>query len=469
MRSRSTKVISEEITAQALKAKSLYNRVKSLERDFTDAEWRDFNSITDKRTGTIARLEIERAQAEQFERQILNQSRNNLGANNMSVSNQSNPWAPQPVLPVNGVVPADEKPRYAPHRRMGKLRAFADEQSAFDSGMWLKAVVARSVHGTVDARAENYCARIGLEITNVGTEGSGVSGGYLTPAPLSSAIIEIREKVGVSRQIAQVLPMSGDSLTVPKRAGGLQVTYPGEAQAIADSDKSWSQVAVAAKKRAVLSYLSQELVDDAVIDIADNLVAEMAYSLALREDDEIINGDGTSAYGGIRGLLQSVGSAGVHVNSADDRDAWGEFTMVDLLDLMAKLPDRFYAYGPAFVTSHSFYNSVMARLAYAAGGVTASEVLHGTSNVRQFLGHPVYLTSAMPTTTGTSQKCCIFGAFRAAVLLGDRGGIRISRSDDFRFSEDLIALRAVARYDANIHEPGDGSNAGAYVCLATNS
>ena len=55
------------------------------------------------------------------------------------------------------------------------------------------------------------------------------------------------------------------------------------------------------------------------------------------------------------------------------------------------------------------------------------------------------------------------------MILADRGGIRLQRRDDIKFVEDLIALKAVSRYDMNVHDSGDTSNAGAYVALATHA
>ncbi len=72
----------------------------------------------------------------------------------------------------------------------------------------------------------------------------------------------------------------------------MTVYAPGEAGLITDSDKSWSQVNLIVKKREVASYLSQELNDDAIVNLVDDIFSEMGYSLALQEDNEAINGTG---------------------------------------------------------------------------------------------------------------------------------------------------------------------------------
>ena len=75
----------------------------------------------------------------------------------------------------------------------------------------------------------------------------------------------------------------------------------------------------------------------------------------------------------------------------------------------------------------------------------------------------------MPTTTAVATKCLLFGAFDQAVILADRGGIRMQRSDDYKFAEDLIALKSVSRYDMNVHDHGDASLPGAYIALSTHA
>jgi HK97 family phage major capsid protein len=378
-------------------------------------------------------------------------------------------WTPQTVLPVNGIVPGDKpQPRYRPYNRIGKLRAFADEQTAFDCGQWLKAVVAREIFRNVDRRAEDYCDQIGLEVSNASTEGSGVTGGYVVPAPLAATLINVRERVGVARQVCQVLPMSSDMLSVLKKTGGLTVYFPAESSTITESNLAFGQVALAAIKRAVLTQLSSELVDDAIISIVDAAVSEMGYSLALQEDNELVNGTGASTYGNVQGLLSKLPAGGVST-AATNHNTWGLLDMADMMAAVGKLPDRYHVYGPSWICSHSFFNQVMARLAYAAGGVTMNEIMSGTPNVRSFAGYPVYLSATLPVATATSTVCALFGSFSQAVLFGDRGGVRIGRDDSIGFKEDVVTLRATSRYDMNVHDYGTASVAGAYVGLSTNS
>ena len=75
----------------------------------------------------------------------------------------------------------------------------------------------------------------------------------------------------------------------------------------------------------------------------------------------------------------------------------------------------------------------------------------------------------MPTATATAIVCALFGSFSQAVVLGERTGMRVSKSDDFAFLKDLTTLKATTRYDVKIHAPGTASAAGGYVALKTAS
>jgi HK97 family phage major capsid protein len=365
----------------------------------------------------------------------------------------------------NATLGAQQK-RYSGVGRVGKLRAFPNEQLAYDAGIWMRCVVAREFNHVVDRTGEDYCNGIGLDVVNVGHEGSGPTGGYVVPAPLLATIIDTKERVGVSRKALRVLPATSDTLTVPRKVGGLTVYYPGEGNAISDSDVAWAQVTCNLRKRAVLTYLTNELVDDAIISVIDDAFMELSFALALQEDNELINGNGTSSYGGVRGLLSSIGAGGVST-APSGHDTWPELDLNDFATCVGKLPDKYHVYEPAWICSHSFFNQVMARLAYAAGGTTMAEIMGGVGNVRSFLGYPVFLTPWMPTATATSTVCCLFGAYTQAAILADRGAPRLARSDEYKFAEDKVTLRATERHDIVVFDAGTASAAGAYVALAT--
>jgi HK97 family phage major capsid protein len=181
----------------------------------------------------------------------------------------------------------------------------------------------------------------------------------------------------------------------------------------------------------------------------------------------LCQGDATSSYGHVNGLKNAIGSAGVYTCDANE-NLWSEIDLEDVILTMAKLPDRFNR-NPVWICSTNFYWAVFGRLLAGGGGNTISQLQAGDNGIRSFLGVPVLTTAAMPTADSDSAIHALFGQFDMGVVLADRTGIRIGRDDSTGFLNDYTTLKATSRYDIKVHEPGDSSNAGAYVALKTNA
>lgn len=464
--------IKEAIEVLAIEARGIVDACQRTNRELTEDEDKRFKEITAKdSSGLIYNLQAELKQAEEREASIRSLSEQAHRKTTMQeLGDILNPTQqPERVLPTNGIVPGENRQPARVYHRMAKLKAFKNDKDAYDCGMWIRAVVARVYNRPVDNYAENHVRMLGWKITASQTEGSGPAGGFLVPAPLAQTIIDVRETVGVARRIARIMPMTSDTLDMPRREGGLTVVYPGEGGLITASDKTWGQIAFIAKKRAVANQISQELVDDALISVVDDAVSEMAYALADQEDAEMILGDGTATYGGETGLISAIGAAGV-VDAAAGHDTWAELDATDFSSVMGALPDK-YGRMPVWVCSRNFYYTSMFKLLISGGGNTISTLEQGNSqfgpNTAGFLGSPVYFTDKMPKTTAAATICALYGTFEMGVIIGDRMGIAIGRSDEYAFLNDLTTLKATSRYDINVHAPGDATDAGAYVALKT--
>lgn len=436
-------------------SQALLDVAKEENRDLTADEHSQFENYATQ----IAEKKAELEKAEKFEAH-----KRELAAMR---SMQSAPLSPVSGLPVRG-----STDHMQVNLRIAPLRAFKGERAhreAYDCGMWLRAMLARE-RNRVDEQAEARIASRGWDVVrNTATEGTPEAGGYLVPAPLSNAIIDIRAIAGISRQVARVLPMTSDTLGVPKKVAGTTVYYVGEAQAITPSDQTWAQLELRAKKRAILSYVSQELSDDAIINVMDDLASQMGTDFAVKEDAEFINGDGTSTYGGEVGLL-SAALAGTVSTAATGHDTWAELDMADLAAAMGLLPSRFRQYSPVWIMSPSFFHGTILRILAAGGGNNIQTLTDGAGvNRPMFMGYPVYFTDQLPSTTGVATAYAIFGAISQAAIIGDRTGVRIAQSMHAGFENDVLAIRATTRYDILVHEPGTASAAGAYVVLKTAS
>lgn len=341
-------------------------------------------------------------------------------------------------------------------RRHGKLKAFKNDFDAYASGQFLRATVGKN------DMAVQWCKDHG--ILNVHSTTTNSAGGYLVPEGFETAIINLREEFGVFRQNARVYPMSEPIVYVPRRQSGFTAYYVGENSQGTESDASFSQVKLDAKKLMILTRLSQELSDDAIIQLADFVAQEMAYAFAVQEDQAGFLGDGTSTYGGIVGLKNAL-LAGSTVTAAAGDDTFEELEFAFFQNAVGKLP-RFPGIRPVWYVHNALYWNAMVRLANAAGGNNIASVQAGPVGL-SFMGYPVVLVNALPSalTTLASTVVGFFGDLAMSSTMGSRSGISIVSDSSRYFEFDQIAIRCTQRYDIVVHETGTASAAGPILAL----
>ena len=351
-----------------------------------------------------------------------------------------------------------------------------DAKLAYSIGRFLSATLGRN------AASLQWCQDHGIAVrTEHGTpltarnfaqtEGVNTAGGVLVFDEFERMIIDLKERYGVFRSNAQVIPMSSDTKLVPRRTGGVTAYYIGEGTTITDSTMTWDNTQLVAKKLATLVYVSNELNEDAFVSMGDTVANEIAWAFALAEDHAGFNGTGTndtSTYdgatvysGGITGVRTKISNlsgtianiAGVQVGTGSA--SYSALTLADFHGLIGKLPE-YAASQPdcAFYCSRTFWSTVMQRLMIASGGVTALEVANGQLTP-MFLGYPVRVTQVMPKVAAASQLCCLFGSLRLAAKFGDRRMTTLEMSTHSAFASDQLAIRATQRYDINVHDVGN--------------
>ena len=306
MRANSLKAMLEQQDDLLDEAEAITNLAKKEEREVTEEEDARLTAIMDKETGevTLLGVKIDAAKKREEEMKRLAALRTAARSDTDQLNRtQGDIDATDPKQPVQRV-----------YHRMARLRAFPNDndgaRAAFESGMWLRAINARN-RNERDVTAETFLEGRGMIPRMAQTEGTDTAGGFTVPEPLSNALIVIRERVGITRKLVDIVPMSSNTEDVPKLTGGLTVYYPGEGNTVTTSDMTFGRVNLVAVKRAVANQISNELSDDSLVNMTDRAILDAGRALALQEDEELINGDGTSTYGGEDGLLNALGSAGL--------------------------------------------------------------------------------------------------------------------------------------------------------------
>lgn len=369
------------------------------------------------------------------------------------------------------VAPKAEEPKKVeirsiqPHHT--SLRAFNDSpeavESAYRCGRWLRAHVFRNED---DLR---WCRDHGVEARALG-ENVNSAGGALVPEEFAARVIRLVENYGTfARSNVEKINMTRDTMIIPKRVSGTTAYFVGEGTAVSESQPSYANVQLVAKKLAVGTRMSTEVVEDALVSLADAVAVEFGTSLAYTQDTCGWNGDGTAAYGGIYGVVPKIDD-GTHtaavVGAASGNTGFETLDIDDFIKVIGKMP-LYARAGAEWYISPAGFAASMARLKYAAGGNTVAEVGGGVSET--FLGYKVNLVHVMNTTLGAdaSKVKCLFANMGLSSIYARRRDFSVRMYDQVYATTDQLLLQGTMRFDIVHHSLGDNSTPGPVIALKT--
>ena len=307
-------------------------------------------------------------------------------------------------------------------------------------------------------------------------EGINTAGGFIVPDEFESTIIDLREEYGSARRNCRIKPMASDHSNEPKKTGGLTAHPVGENATLTESEQTWGNVELTAKKWGVLTRISSELSEDSLINLADDLANDVALAFATAEDEACIDGDGTSTYHGITGIRTKMidgNHAYSYVEAAAAGDNWSEIDASDLTNVMAAAP-KYARRGAKWHCSPLAKVAVFDRLVAAGGGNTIVTLEQGANIITpRYMGYPIEEWPAMPTDDSAAalnaKIMMFFGNMIMSTKMGVRRGITIKRLEERYAEYDQIGIMATERMTINHHTIGDTAVRGPVVGLLGNT
>ena len=371
------------------------------------------------------------------------------------------------AAPAPAAAPAEEPKKVeirAIHPHHTTLRAFNDSadavESAYRCGRWIRGHVFRNQD---DLR---WCRDHGVESRAL-NEASNSAGGALVPEEFANRVIRLVETYGTFPGAAESVSMTRDTMVIPKRLSGTTAYFVGEGSSVTESEPTYGNVSLVAKKLAVGCRMSTEVVEDALVSLADAVAAEFATSLAYKIDTCGWLGDGTSTYGGIHGIVEKIND-GTHtasvVSALAGNTGFETLDIEDFLAAMGKLP-IFARQGAAWYISPAGKAASIDRLKYAAGGNTASDL--GADGSDSWLGYPVRLVHVMNSTLGadSNKVKVLFGNMSLSSIYARRRDFSVRLFDQVYATTDQLLLQGTMRFDVNHHSLGSTSEVGPVVAL----
>jgi len=287
------------------------------------------------------------------------------------------------------------------------------------------------------------------EIANSFSERVPDSGGYMVPEEFRSDILQLALETSLVRPSATIIPMSSLKLSYPavddtdhttSVHGGIQGVWVEEGATIPESQATFAQVKLEAKKLAALAVASNELVRDwgAFGGWINN---SLPRAISWFEDLAYISGSGV---GKPLGMLSASNPA---LLVAAARAGQGASTIVweNALDMYARLLPQSINTAEWWVSPDAFVQLATMALSVGTGGSAVWLVDgHGKPQLT-LLGLPVRMSEKVPAALGSQ------GDFNLVdpkmYLIGDRQTMTVESSAHVRFTSDQTVFRCIERVD----------------------
>jgi len=267
------------------------------------------------------------------------------------------------------------------------------------------------------------------------------STGAPIPTSFYDRVIELARFVGPMLETSTILNTAGgENLQIPSLAAYSVGTVTAEAAPIGESDPTFNAFkTLGAYKYSFLTQISREMVEDAGVDILGFLASQTGNALGFAVNNALTVGTGTTQPTGIVTAAGSGITGGTGVS--------GAFTADNIIDLVYSVDTAGRTLPGTGFQMNAQAISAVRKLKDGQGQYLFTPSLSAESR-DLLLGYPIFENPAM-ASPATSAKSVIFGNL-PSYFARTVGGLRLDRSDDYAFQNDLITFRATMRVDGNL-------------------
>jgi HK97 family phage major capsid protein len=273
------------------------------------------------------------------------------------------------------------------------------------------------------------------------TEGTDSEGGYLTETILERRLVEGLADNNIMRSLCTVVNTTSDrNISVLDTVG--DAAWLAESGTYAPVDTSFSQVSLGAYKASTLMLISEELLQDSVFDLTTFVSQIFSRRLGELEEASMIAGSGSGQpTGAVNGASTGHTLATINTWTADD-----------LLDFQYSLK-RQYRRNGSFIFNDASIKDIRKLQDANDHWIWQPSMRDGEPD--RLLGNPVYSSYDMAVpSSDPSSKCGLFGDFKMAYYIADRGGTSFQRLNElYAVSAGAVGFRAYRRVDGKVVLP----------------
>ncbi len=309
---------------------------------------------------------------------------------------------------------------------------------------------------------ERIYERDGVVYKTAMSESSGIAGGFTVPPMFSETLMTIAGEETLVDRFATKLPLTSKTLSVPSLdlttvqgagvspfGGGVQAQWVAEAAIRAEFEPQFRSTELTAWELSFISIASNTLLQDEAVGLDQFLTQIFGWVIGWTKDYAFLQGNGV---GKPLGILNSPATIQVA------KEAASKFTWYDAVAMLSKIWSMLLGNKLCWFMHQSVFPQLM-RMNDDSAGSQAGRVLwvpinqgaaaaiehpDGPQSVGYLLGYPVYLTEKLPALGSTGS---VLLADCSKYLVGERMELEIAVSDQYRFANNQLTWRMVARCD----------------------
>lgn len=222
------------------------------------------------------------------------------------------------------------------------------------------------------------------------TIGSDPSFGYACPPQLATDILHAMTEGNPMRKLARVYSTSNTSLEVLKKsASGAVVLQSSEVGEIVETTGlAYAKLTMTPKTRVYLLKAGVNFLDDAAVNVEQEIGIELGEAFGTYEANDHINGT--------EGIIANIGDGTLNTYAHTSAGSTTTLTAEKLMDLLYSLPTRFLP-NAKWIMNRSTMSAVRKLKDAGTGTFLLSPMLDTAGQT--LLGYPVVLDDYMPAAT----------------------------------------------------------------------
>ena len=227
-----------------------------------------------------------------------------------------------------------------------------------------------------------------------GTAGEGLE---YVPEQWFSTVIEKARLTSVALRDARRFPMAGNILHIPVQGTSVSMTYAAEENASTESEPGSADLDITAGRFGLWGKISQELLDDSMIDLVSYITRDAVEELGQTVDDEVFNGTSAPFT-----ALIGAGSTDVTFGSSNTATSYTDMVSRNFFDAIYSLAS-IRTSGAKWYLNRTLMPYIM-DLKFGASDSALMSV-----NPQMIAGFPFELVEVITGTDATSSDFMSFG------------------------------------------------------------